>query len=66
MGLEGFTSVRYPSERPDPALMERWRHKCLPKAAGYSLLQILVNATVFARMSPGQKSSLIEEFQKLK
>uniref|UniRef100_A0A8C0C1Q9 Cation-transporting ATPase n=1 Tax=Buteo japonicus TaxID=224669 RepID=A0A8C0C1Q9_9AVES len=32
----------------------------------YSLLpKILVNATVFARMSPGQKSSLIEEFQKL-
>ncbi|XP_075617344.1 putative cation-transporting ATPase 13A5 isoform X2 [Balearica regulorum gibbericeps] len=32
----------------------------------YSLLpKMLVNATVFARMSPGQKSSLIEEFQKL-
>ncbi|KFV75437.1 putative cation-transporting ATPase 13A5, partial [Dryobates pubescens] len=32
----------------------------------YSLLpKILVNATVFARMSPGQKSSLVEEFQKL-
>ncbi|NWU64687.1 AT135 ATPase, partial [Pterocles burchelli] len=32
----------------------------------YSLLpKILMNATVFARMSPGQKSSLIEEFQKL-
>uniref|UniRef100_A0A8C4V897 Cation-transporting ATPase n=1 Tax=Falco tinnunculus TaxID=100819 RepID=A0A8C4V897_FALTI len=32
----------------------------------YSLLpKVLVNATVFARMSPGQKSSLIEEFQKL-
>lgn len=33
----------------------------------YSMLpQILVNGTVFARMSPGQKSSLVEEFQKLK
>ncbi|NXC39711.1 AT135 ATPase, partial [Penelope pileata] len=32
----------------------------------YSLLpKILVNATVFARMSPGQKSSLVEELQKL-
>uniref|UniRef100_A0A8C0IIU2 Cation-transporting ATPase n=1 Tax=Bubo bubo TaxID=30461 RepID=A0A8C0IIU2_BUBBB len=32
----------------------------------YNLLpKILVNATVFARMSPGQKSSLVEEFQKL-
>uniref|UniRef100_A0A672VE82 Cation-transporting ATPase n=1 Tax=Strigops habroptila TaxID=2489341 RepID=A0A672VE82_STRHB len=32
----------------------------------YSLLpKILVNATVFARMSPAQKSSLVEEFQKL-
>ncbi|KAM9542402.1 LOW QUALITY PROTEIN: putative cation-transporting ATPase 13A5 [Guaruba guarouba] len=31
----------------------------------YSLLpKIPVNATVFARMSPGQKSSLVEEFQK--
>ncbi|KFP34125.1 putative cation-transporting ATPase 13A5, partial [Colius striatus] len=29
------------------------------------LPKILVNATVFARMSPVQKSSLIEEFQKL-
>uniref|UniRef100_A0A452HII7 Cation-transporting ATPase n=1 Tax=Gopherus agassizii TaxID=38772 RepID=A0A452HII7_9SAUR len=29
------------------------------------LPKILVNGTVFARMSPGQKSSLIEEFQKL-
>ncbi|XP_050819826.1 probable cation-transporting ATPase 13A5 isoform X3 [Gopherus flavomarginatus] len=28
-------------------------------------ITILVNGTVFARMSPGQKSSLIEEFQKL-
>ncbi|EPY85301.1 putative cation-transporting ATPase 13A5 [Camelus ferus] len=27
---------------------------------------ILVNGTIFARMSPGQKSSLVEEFQKLK
>ncbi|EDK97709.1 ATPase type 13A5, isoform CRA_a [Mus musculus] len=33
----------------------------------YSMLpQILVNGTIFARMSPGQKSSLVEEFQKLK
>lgn len=32
MRLEGFTSVRHPSGRPDPALAERWRHKCLPKA----------------------------------
>nr|XP_020017753.1 probable cation-transporting ATPase 13A5 isoform X1 [Castor canadensis] len=32
----------------------------------YSLLpKILVNGTIFARMSPAQKSSLIEEFQKL-
>ncbi|XP_076798874.1 putative cation-transporting ATPase 13A5 isoform X3 [Arvicanthis niloticus] len=32
----------------------------------YSMLpQILVNGTIFARMSPGQKSSLVEEFQKL-
>nr|XP_016854841.1 PREDICTED: probable cation-transporting ATPase 13A5 [Anolis carolinensis] len=30
------------------------------------LPKILVNGTVFARMSPGQKSSLVEEFQKLK
>ncbi|XP_035400635.1 probable cation-transporting ATPase 13A5 [Cygnus atratus] len=30
-----------------------------------SLPKILVNATVFARMSPGQKSSLVEELQKL-
>ncbi|KAJ7324616.1 hypothetical protein JRQ81_017636 [Phrynocephalus forsythii] len=29
------------------------------------LPKILINATVFARMSPGQKSSLVEEFQKL-
>ncbi|XP_028925321.1 probable cation-transporting ATPase 13A5 [Ornithorhynchus anatinus] len=29
------------------------------------LPQILVNGTIFARMSPGQKSSLVEEFQKL-
>ncbi|XP_037065701.1 probable cation-transporting ATPase 13A4 isoform X3 [Peromyscus leucopus] len=27
--------------------------------------QILMNGTIFARMSPGQKSSLVEEFQKL-
>uniref|UniRef100_A0A4X2M8W2 ATPase 13A5 n=1 Tax=Vombatus ursinus TaxID=29139 RepID=A0A4X2M8W2_VOMUR len=27
--------------------------------------QILVNGAIFARMSPGQKSSLVEEFQKL-
>ncbi|KAG9493957.1 hypothetical protein GDO78_001692 [Eleutherodactylus coqui] len=27
--------------------------------------KILLNATIFARMSPGQKSSLIEEFQKI-
>ncbi|NWI16423.1 AT135 ATPase, partial [Crypturellus soui] len=32
----------------------------------YSLLpKILMNGTVFARMSPAQKSSLVEEFQKL-
>ncbi|XP_009680413.2 probable cation-transporting ATPase 13A5 isoform X1 [Struthio camelus] len=32
----------------------------------YSLLpKILLNGTVFARMSPAQKSSLVEEFQKL-
>ncbi|XP_006873204.1 PREDICTED: probable cation-transporting ATPase 13A5 [Chrysochloris asiatica] len=32
----------------------------------YTLLpKILVNGTIFARMSPGQKSSLVEEFQKL-
>ncbi|XP_072200570.1 probable cation-transporting ATPase 13A5 isoform X2 [Excalfactoria chinensis] len=32
----------------------------------YSLLpKILLNTTVFARMSPGQKSSLVEELQKL-
>ncbi|XP_053420708.1 probable cation-transporting ATPase 13A4 isoform X3 [Nycticebus coucang] len=29
------------------------------------LPKILINGTVFARMSPGQKSNLIEEFQKL-
>nr|XP_060623234.1 probable cation-transporting ATPase 13A5 [Anolis sagrei ordinatus] len=29
------------------------------------LPKILLNGTVFARMSPGQKSSLVEEFQKL-
>ncbi|KAM9316543.1 putative cation-transporting ATPase 13A4 [Gastrophryne carolinensis] len=32
----------------------------------YTLLpKILINGTIFARMSPGQKSSLIEEFQKI-
>ncbi|XP_040205466.1 probable cation-transporting ATPase 13A4 isoform X1 [Rana temporaria] len=32
----------------------------------YSLLpKILLNGTIFARMSPGQKSNLIEEFQKI-
>ncbi|XP_075719779.1 putative cation-transporting ATPase 13A4 [Rhinoderma darwinii] len=32
----------------------------------YELLpKILLNGTIFARMSPGQKSSLIEEFQKI-
>ncbi|GAB0193584.1 probable cation-transporting ATPase 13A4 [Grus japonensis] len=30
------------------------------------LPKLLLNGTVFARMSPGQKSSLVEEFQKLK
>ncbi|XP_074046718.1 putative cation-transporting ATPase 13A5 isoform X3 [Macrotis lagotis] len=34
------------------------------KPTGYGD-QVLMNATVFARMSPGQKSSLVEEFQKL-
>ncbi|KAM9317089.1 putative cation-transporting ATPase 13A4 [Gastrophryne carolinensis] len=29
------------------------------------LQKILINGTIFARMSPGQKASLIEEFQKL-
>ncbi|XP_036059100.1 probable cation-transporting ATPase 13A4 isoform X3 [Onychomys torridus] len=29
------------------------------------LPKILMNGTIFARMSPGQKSSLVEEFQKL-
>ncbi|KAG9493960.1 hypothetical protein GDO78_001695 [Eleutherodactylus coqui] len=29
------------------------------------LQKMLINGTVFARMSPGQKSSLVEEFQKL-
>ncbi|KAM8902081.1 putative cation-transporting ATPase 13A4 [Lycaon pictus] len=29
------------------------------------LPKILINGTIFARMSPGQKSSLVEEFQKL-
>ncbi|XP_008070000.1 probable cation-transporting ATPase 13A5 [Carlito syrichta] len=29
------------------------------------LPKILVNGTIFARMSPGQKSNLVEEFQKL-
>ncbi|XP_073434762.1 probable cation-transporting ATPase 13A4 [Dendrobates tinctorius] len=29
------------------------------------LQKLLINGTVFARMSPGQKSSLVEEFQKL-
>ncbi|XP_032004106.1 probable cation-transporting ATPase 13A4 isoform X3 [Hylobates moloch] len=27
--------------------------------------EILINGTIFARMSPGQKASLVEEFQKL-
>ncbi|MEE6526139.1 hypothetical protein FKM82_026587 [Ascaphus truei] len=32
----------------------------------YSLLpKLLLNGTIFARMSPGQKSNLIEEFQKM-
>ncbi|NWV01748.1 AT134 ATPase, partial [Upupa epops] len=31
----------------------------------YLLPKLLLNGTVFARMSPGQKSSLVEEFQKL-
>ncbi|KAM4771313.1 putative cation-transporting ATPase 13A4 [Rhinophrynus dorsalis] len=29
------------------------------------LQKVLINGTIFARMSPGQKSSLVEEFQKL-
>ncbi|XP_073531172.1 probable cation-transporting ATPase 13A4 [Phyllobates terribilis] len=29
------------------------------------LQKMLINGTIFARMSPGQKSSLVEEFQKL-
>ncbi|XP_030664817.1 probable cation-transporting ATPase 13A4 isoform X3 [Nomascus leucogenys] len=28
-------------------------------------VEILINGTIFARMSPGQKASLVEEFQKL-
>ncbi|XP_066891445.1 probable cation-transporting ATPase 13A4 isoform X2 [Kogia breviceps] len=32
---------------------------------GSLLPKILINGTIFARMSPGQKSSLVEEFQKL-
>uniref|UniRef100_K7G2Q9 Cation-transporting ATPase n=1 Tax=Pelodiscus sinensis TaxID=13735 RepID=K7G2Q9_PELSI len=32
---------------------------------GYLLPKLLLQGTVFARMSPGQKSSLVEEFQKL-
>uniref|UniRef100_A0A8C0C5P0 Uncharacterized protein n=1 Tax=Balaenoptera musculus TaxID=9771 RepID=A0A8C0C5P0_BALMU len=38
----------------------------LPKGStGEMMCFILVNGTIFARMSPGQKSSLVEEFQKL-
>ncbi|XP_053246859.1 probable cation-transporting ATPase 13A5 isoform X2 [Podarcis raffonei] len=37
----------------------------LMKHFGSLLPKILLNATVFARMSPAQKSSLVEEFQKL-
>nr|XP_060623236.1 probable cation-transporting ATPase 13A5 [Anolis sagrei ordinatus] len=37
----------------------------LQKYFSHLLPKILVNGTVFARMSPGQKSSLVEEFQKL-
>uniref|UniRef100_H9GB69 Cation-transporting ATPase n=1 Tax=Anolis carolinensis TaxID=28377 RepID=H9GB69_ANOCA len=39
--------------------------QALQKSFSSLLPKILVNGTVFARMSPGQKSSLVEEFQKL-
>uniref|UniRef100_A0A803TXP3 Cation-transporting ATPase n=1 Tax=Anolis carolinensis TaxID=28377 RepID=A0A803TXP3_ANOCA len=39
--------------------------QALQKSFSSLLTKILVNGTVFARMSPGQKSSLVEEFQKL-
>uniref|UniRef100_A0A8B9PET1 Cation-transporting ATPase n=1 Tax=Apteryx owenii TaxID=8824 RepID=A0A8B9PET1_APTOW len=65
------------SRRPDPAPGERcgqadffrphsaYAVNASPRTACCSFLQILVNGTVFARMSPAQKSSLVEEFQKL-
>ncbi|XP_063162711.1 probable cation-transporting ATPase 13A5 [Candoia aspera] len=40
-------------------------YQILSKYFGSLLPKVLVNGTVFARMSPAQKSSLVEEFQKL-
>ncbi|XP_061493617.1 probable cation-transporting ATPase 13A5 isoform X1 [Rhineura floridana] len=40
-------------------------YQVLVKYFSSLLPKVLLNGTVFARMSPGQKSSLIEEFQKL-
>ncbi|XP_034989052.2 probable cation-transporting ATPase 13A5 [Zootoca vivipara] len=42
-----------------------YTYHVLVKHFGSLLPKILLNATVFARMSPAQKSSLVEEFQKL-
>ncbi|XP_015744363.1 probable cation-transporting ATPase 13A5, partial [Python bivittatus] len=40
-------------------------YQTLTKSFSSLLPKVLVNGTVFARMSPAQKSSLVEEFQKL-
>lgn len=58
-------SIRGCAMHPSGILTLPLGHKHPPKAAPCSVLQILLNATVFARMSPGQKSSLVEELQKL-
>uniref|UniRef100_H2ZW02 Cation-transporting ATPase n=1 Tax=Latimeria chalumnae TaxID=7897 RepID=H2ZW02_LATCH len=39
--------------------------KVIVQHFGNLISKLLINGTVFARMSPGQKASLIEEFQKL-
>uniref|UniRef100_A0A8C3K705 Cation-transporting ATPase n=1 Tax=Calidris pygmaea TaxID=425635 RepID=A0A8C3K705_9CHAR len=42
-----------------------YRHQSFTISLPFLSLQLLLNGTVFARMSPGHKSSLVEEFQKL-
>ncbi|XP_053314968.1 probable cation-transporting ATPase 13A4 [Spea bombifrons] len=40
-------------------------YKVILRHFNHLLQKILINGTIFARMSPGEKSSLVEEFQKL-